>query len=333
MLRNNRILYLDVLRIIASAMVVMIHSSGCFLLKSETCGGDWDATIFNSLSSCAVPIFFMISGALMLSPDYQFSIKKVLHKILKIAIIWVVWGIVYAISDMEVFSLEKLAIWTFKGHFHFWFFEYLVAIYLLFPILRALVEYNDGRYVLYFLICWFVFGILAYTLNGISWHNEEIRIITGKFHFELISFSGYFVLGHYLSTHSRTKWAPYIFLVIFLTAAFIQFVVEKQAFLSIGTYSFTPLVLIEAISLFLFCKSTFEGCCPKSSIASSSAALTLGIYIIHPFILEHCVPDFLWGFPLIVRVIAVFAYAFITSGIITYVLNSIPFVRKWFLSI
>lgn len=269
----------------------------------------------------------------MLSPDYQFTIKKILYKIFKIAVIWFAWGVVYAILDMETFSVAKLAIWTFKGHFHFWFFEYLVAIYLLFPVLRAFVEYNDGRYVFYFLICWFVFGILAYTLNGISWHNEEIRIVTGKFHFELIGFSGFFVLGHYLSTNAKAKCASCVFLVAFLMVAFLQFLSERQSFLSIGTYSFTPLVLIEAICLFLFCKDSFRVSCPKSIIASSLAALTLGIYIIHPIILEHCIPDTFWNFPLIVRVIAVFAYTLFISGIISFILYHIPFVRKLFLSI
>lgn len=78
--KNNRIEYLDLLRILASIAVVIIHicSSKWYAINSNT--NEWSIlNIYDSLSRWAVPVFVMISGAIFLSSDY--SIEKLYKKI------------------------------------------------------------------------------------------------------------------------------------------------------------------------------------------------------------------------------------------------------------
>lgn len=179
-LKGERKFWLDLLRILAGAMVVMIHCSGWFGRVIPDLEYTVDTNLFGALSACAVPLFFMISGALLLSPSYDFSLKKLLWKLLKIIVILVAWGMIFALAEMKTFSFEKLFIWTFKGHFHMWFFEYLIGVYLLIPLFRPMVQYGDGSYMKWFLVCWLIFGILKFTLDGIPVHSEEIHIFTGR---------------------------------------------------------------------------------------------------------------------------------------------------------
>lgn len=332
---RQRVLFLDLVRIIAAAMVVMIHVSGWFtrIPPDMEDVSSWDTVAWGAMSACAVPLFFMISGALMLNSDYAFDIRKILLKIGKIIVILLAWGALYALADMKTFSLEKLLIWTYKGHFHFWFFEYLIGVYLLFPLLRALVEYRDGKYVRYFLLCWLLLGLVRITLNGIPWHNEEIRILTGKVNYELCGFSGYFVLGYYLRHHFE-KIRTWMWVLLLGFSVILQNLILSFYPLQVGTYSFTIAILLEATSVFMIVKGVSSAWLSKQSRwLVELSGITLGIYLIHPFVLEHLTPECIWTLPLFCRVPLVFCYVFAISAACSYLLAKIPFCKKWLLSV
>ena len=78
---KKRILYLDVLRIFAALMVVMIHVSAQYVNNMSNNLTDFMiGNVFDSLSRVAVPIFAMISGAVMLDESKQYSTKDFLKK-------------------------------------------------------------------------------------------------------------------------------------------------------------------------------------------------------------------------------------------------------------
>ena len=62
---KKRIYYFDVLRVIACLAVIMIHTSGTYVLRNFRTFNFWVRNLFDSLSRIAVPLFVMISGALL----------------------------------------------------------------------------------------------------------------------------------------------------------------------------------------------------------------------------------------------------------------------------
>ena len=76
--RNKRVAYLDLLRILAIFAVIFQHF----------CPGYYNADDFNknavnimvSLTDWCVPVFVMISGALLLNPQKEFSVKRFFKK-------------------------------------------------------------------------------------------------------------------------------------------------------------------------------------------------------------------------------------------------------------
>lgn len=83
--------WLHGLRVFAIAMVVILHASGLILVEAEFSSYDWwVGNIYNAFTRMAVPIFFMISGYLLLSKNEGILsfYKKRFSKILLPFIIW-----------------------------------------------------------------------------------------------------------------------------------------------------------------------------------------------------------------------------------------------------
>lgn len=331
---KERIKYLDVLRVIAISMVVMLHT-GAYYQTTEMAATTVPLSLLIALSSCAVPLFFMISGALLLSTEYDLSVRRIVVKLIKLLIIWIIWSAVYALIDNPGAGIRTLAVRIFKGPFHFWFFEYLAAVYLLAPIMKALVSYQNGIFVKYILVCWFVLGILKYTINGIQWHNEELSVFTGKAHFELSGFSGYFLLGYYLSNlklgsrSSSMAWA-----LAYLSAAVLQMLAERSGMLQVSTYNLTALVAIESFCAFMACRSAWpQNSAPSGRWLVPLAVSGMGVYIIHPIIMKYVAGYIGEGFSVTFRSLILFAIVLLASWGVSFLLSRIPFVRKWLLSI
>ena len=68
--RNYR---LDLLRVIAMIMVIIIHIANYYCRAFDDIDkiSYMGALIFNTISRISVPIFFMISGATLLSKEYD----------------------------------------------------------------------------------------------------------------------------------------------------------------------------------------------------------------------------------------------------------------------
>ena len=73
--KKERIIAFDFLRIIAALAVVMSHSAIATDVSFS------DGVIFDSLSRFAVPVFLMISGALMLDEKKTLTTKDTFKKI------------------------------------------------------------------------------------------------------------------------------------------------------------------------------------------------------------------------------------------------------------
>lgn len=134
---------LSFLRIMATFSVILIHVSGSLAERyGEIPFFEWQvANFYQSLSRYAVPMFFMISGALLLHKDYELLdfLKTRFGKILPP---FIIWSLIYSFSNRYVFGGDSFSfVKTVKDIFygskyHLWFIYVLLGIYLTTPILR-----------------------------------------------------------------------------------------------------------------------------------------------------------------------------------------------------
>lgn len=333
----------EVLRSVAAYMVICIHSTIYYWKDYEPDTLEFSAfSVFNCFGRCAVPIFFMLSGAFML--QHKIDIKYILKKAGKLALIYLVWSALYAISEMGSEALHfQISQWWHNfvnEKFHLWFLPVLICIYLILPVLRPFVNYEDGRYVGYMVILFLVFGICKNTLVVLSPDNTYLCTILGKASVELCEYTGYFLLGYYLLILNKQKVHPalagcvYIVTVLFsITITQIVSIQEKQLVNVFNSY-FTLPVFIEAVSLFVMFKELridWDKHRLASKVFTYTSGAGLGIYLLHPFIMEHM--DSICGInakmctPALALLI-VTLLSFIISWILIILMKKIPIVRK-----
>ena len=128
-----RILFIDVIKIVAMVCVVGLHTTAGVPVLYATC-------------SIAIPLFFMSTGYLMW--DRKIGLRYILKKALLIAryviIAYFFYWIIIGISK-DSWNIEDLIIGlsVTGGHpfWQFWFFGSLLIVYALFPLFQRFKRY------------------------------------------------------------------------------------------------------------------------------------------------------------------------------------------------
>lgn len=148
----------DLLRIVSSVSVIIIHVSDSYILAFENLDifgvyytkHIFVSVLYNVLSRFAVPCFLMLSGAVVLSNErnknYRYFYKKsfknigvqtIIFTLLYFAysIIRAIMAIVLKIRGTDVLWLSVKNLLLGKPFYHMWYLYMLIGIYLLVPII------------------------------------------------------------------------------------------------------------------------------------------------------------------------------------------------------
>ena len=230
--KNQHIVWLDVVRFIAMFTVVCCHCTDPFNFYPGTAPniGEiklWGA-IYGSVLRPCVPLFVMITGALLLpvrgdaSTFYKKRIPRVFYPFL-------IWSVLYKLfpwitgllglnpqiildffpyAGEEVMrqsfsvSLEYILMIPFNFSIlavHMWYIYLLIGLYLYLPVFSAWVEKASERAKLMFLLAWGVTLLLPYYYQFVSnylWGTCSWNSFGMLYAFA--GFNGYLLLGHYL---------------------------------------------------------------------------------------------------------------------------------------
>lgn len=230
--KNQHIVWLDVVRFIAMFTVVCCHCTDPFNFYPGTAPniGEiklWGA-IYGSVLRPCVPLFVMITGALLLpvrgdaSTFYKKRIPRVFYPFL-------IWSVLYNLfpwitgllglnpqiildffpyAGEEVMrqsfsvSLEYILMIPFNFSIlavHMWYIYLLIGLYLYLPVFSAWVEKASERAKLMFLLAWGVTLLFPYYYQFVSnylWGTCSWNSFGMLYAFA--GFNGYLLLGHYL---------------------------------------------------------------------------------------------------------------------------------------
>ena len=94
---KERILWIDIVKIFAIFSVLILHSSSPILYMIGKIELDiWQiGNIYDSLVRMAVPLFFMVSGALLLNQKEEALSRFFSKRFVKVIIPLIAWSIVY----------------------------------------------------------------------------------------------------------------------------------------------------------------------------------------------------------------------------------------------
>lgn len=328
------VVWLDVMRFVAMFTVVCCHCADPFNFYPGDVPPNiadikfWGA-VYGALLRPCVPLFVMITGALLLptkgdaSAFYKKRISRVLWPFL-------IWSVIYnlfpwitgllglspdVILDFFPYSGEeatKQAFGVSMGYIaeipfnfslldvHMWYIYLLIGLYLYLPIFSAWVEKASDKAKLWFLGAWAVTTLLPYYYEYVSpylWGTCSWNSFGMLYYFA--GFNGYLLLGHYLR---KQDWPVSKILAIGIPMFLIGYAVTFFGFRHVTSFpdftdeqlelffTYNSLnVVMMTAPVFMLVKKVNV---KSVSIQKALANLTLcgfGIYMIHYFFASPCV--------------------------------------------
>lgn len=331
-----RVYYLDILRLLATFAVILLHVSGIFMRENTI---SWYAShIYFYVSKWCVPVFLMISGSLFLQPTKQVSIKQLFAKyIFRLCYCLVVWQLLYSfvfnpfrpmlLDLIHRNPIEYHAYPLIPFNYHLWFLPMLIGVYILIPIFKVIV--TNRQVMIYYLLLWFLFETYSFLRTIPILQNESLNYIIDSFHFGMAyGYSGYFLLGYYLSTINISKQLYHASLIggLVLLGGTILY----SFFYGSSDDNLTPNVILLSLSIFVciryLCDAWSQSLCPVLTYTRDDL---FGIYLIHPFVLSLYLFYPCFKGPLSFFLIPIFSLiVFVISLYITKGLRSIPYIKK-----
>lgn len=286
--------YISILNVLACIGVVILHTF-------ET-GYTSDANfvfevLIRAIAYCAVPVFFMITGATLIAHIERYDTKTFFKKrLLKVIIPLIIWSIIYFIINFfkGKFSINDLSFkFVFEYFFLvktnpiFWFFVVIIGIYLAIPVISLITQESRRKAFLYIIIITFVFNQflpdLLYHLN--LNYNYDL-----KFPLTYSGWISFIFIGYYIDKYEIVKKHRMIiyvlgiigFLTMVVPTIFISYH-KNESCSWFDEYYDAPCVLYSA-SVFLFFKSKINNNQIVTKIMpffNFVAPTTLGIYVLH----------------------------------------------------
>lgn len=348
---NKRVYYLDVMRTVACFLVILLHTSAYYLLDKFGSLDFWIGDCVNGLTRVAVPLFVMISGALLLNEDYQYTFEKMKRHIKRMVIFFVFWSSLYCfvfhvlspVAKHTPVSVKEVLSALITGHYHLWYVYLIIGIYLIIPILRLWVKKENLVYVRYFLLisfalCFFVCQVI--TVIGYYFEDfTALQTVYASINLQYVGgYTAYLLLGWYLSEFEvRNKKRLYI-----LGGIGAAISIVGTGLLSITLNDVVQLfentsinVLAASVATFVFIK---DKCSEKKynltlsrRLVSFVSSRSLGIYAVHAglvsvfhLILQKVLPDFA-----IIQICVGFVISSVLSLMIVFALSRIKPFKKY----
>ena len=188
---KQRIFYYDILRAYAIIGVIICHVLH-FFGPLNTQFEIISQLTFHNLGRIGVPLFLMISGALLLNRDYpnlNYFLKRRFARIIYPFIFWIIIiALVYAYYKMNASFIWSIVIGNTSVTQYFWT---LIGIYLAIPLINAFIKEYGEEGCKYFLAIWLITIILNTMHSYPLFTNFNLDYFAG--------YIGYPVLGYYLS--------------------------------------------------------------------------------------------------------------------------------------
>lgn len=335
---KSRSLSLDCTRIIAVLAVIMIHTAMGFVKFDVNSSTYMWGNIFDALARVGVPLFVMVSGALMLDEEKTISFKILFSKyILNIALLFISWSIFYLIPEIAKAIIRNKPI-TFNniikqlisGGFHMWYLIMIIGLYLTIPILKLFVKKENSTKILYIILVSVVFVFSPALLACLYKFNSVFGVLyeqLARFDYGFLGiFPTYFITGWYV-THVGINHKKSIYLLSLISVLVIIILVQITGNYNAAYSNSNILVYLYSLGVFTFitniCRNKVS---PK--IVEKLSNLTFGVYIIHAIVLKivgillsnmHITP---------ITIIAKFLLITLISFAGSYIISKIPVIKK-----
>lgn len=323
--------YFEALRIIAVLFVIYNHTETTgfqYYTITDNLFLYYISLICAIICKTAVPIFFMISGALLLNKDEKIC-KVYFNRIFRIVIVLLIFSLfVYIINlkDAGSFDLSIFlkTVYSSQVRFSYWYLYAYISFLIALPLLRKMVKAMEKKDFVYLLLL----GILAYYIIPVMQYILGIgRNSYLEFAFAGQIFLFYPLIGYYCDKYLSINKKNLLFLLTASLLSIVLTIIMTNAWIDqtgnimsqnwLNAFILIPSITVFAVIKLIFAKMTI--CERISKIICTIGSCTFGIYLLEGPIRQFCyMPIFNALFPYvrafpacIITVIIVFFICFV----------------------
>lgn len=285
---KKNIQYISLLRVTATIAVIFLHTCSTVRDRLEVSYEQYlffDTII--SLMRWSVPIFFMITGILLLDDTKKITIRDTYKKYaFRMVLALIVFGIPFSIMEIfmetKQFSLEliwKAVINIINGDSwnHLWYLYVLIGLYLVLPLLKSFYHNSAKAEIRFFLVVLLIFDFIVPIMDELIGTDIAFSIPVTYPVF-------YVILGKYLSDNPPRviKYKTYTLLLLAGTCVLV-FLIEVTSLEHTNGLTAYNSVLTVWISMLVFW--LFRGSyLPEKwqTVLWRIDRLCFGVYLIHP---------------------------------------------------
>lgn len=351
--------YIEMMRIIACALVIFNHLKGYELYGTSNGGKQFFYMCLTMITRINVPLFFMISGALLLSKKEKWSLvfKKCFMRIVWLLLIFnFVIMLIFKVKSVMDGSGYELSVSKYVHGFlekmdgtdpYWYLYSYLGMLFVL-PLLQRMAKEVTKTEVLALLGLHFINSSLFPMLN-IFLLRKQLPTFSfcGDFNVPFAFSKPFFytLIGYYCDNYIDMSKVRKRHLFCLATVGFVGILLSNwctyQDAAMNGVYSQEYVQLFDyltTIVAFIFIKYIFVGAFPKlnegtiSKVICFIGSLTLGIYVFDP-----CLRYILYRrfeslaepqFSTLMVSLEWIIISMVLGGFITYIVKQIPIIKR-----
>jgi surface polysaccharide O-acyltransferase-like enzyme len=351
--RPSRRLSFDVVRVIAIIGVVAIHTFSRIITTPSMDGTweEWVAIVLDLGFVWAVPVFVMLSGALILRPTSfaRGTLDFYRRRALRIVPALVVWHVVYLVivrmlvngESLTAFGAAELVV-DGRAYTQLYFLWVILGLYLFAPVIAAFVNDGSPARSLWVGAVALAGTTLAMAVSAFSAHaGSSPRPIATVFFTMWIPYAGYFVLGYALARIPLTRRRILAATVVAIGLGVLTIVQygAESGFESLDAVSpvsyFSATVAMLSIAVFVAMVGAFDRFPPTGRAAAAVRVLSdasFGVFLVHLAIIAIIaiiVPELYDGTSL-TRTAVLFVVTLIASYATSIGASKVPVLRRLF---
>ena len=341
---NRRHIGLTAMRVIACMAIVLLHTANVAEILYRDSISETQRMVSLTIVYCmmwAVPVFLMVSGALLLDSSRSLTLRKVFSTyVFRAGMALTGCVFLFRFFDMAmtvetfhagIFADALLKLFTGTSWAHLWYLYLLIGLYLLLPFYRIVAEHVNTVQMRYLLIVYAVFLSLL-PLSKMGGVTTAFQIQTASI-YPFYFFAGYAIARGDLMVPRRYALAGFILSTgAIIGLSYLRFLNDLSMLDSmLGAYS-SPLVAIQGLSFFTVFY-TRRDAKPDASWKTLIAFLDrngFGVYLIHMLYIRLAfrhlqINPYVYGCGMLV----LYAFAFFVLAVGTvWILRRIPAIRR-----
>ena len=336
--KKTQINYIQWLRCIAAAAVVLAHTDGLLWQSIPIDSRDWRVlSMYDGLVRWPVLMFLMITGTIFL--PRRTELKTILTRYIpKVITAFLFWSGVYTLYVWYDGRGGDPLLTFLHGHYHLWYLPFLCGVYLTVPFLQKIAE--DERLLKQLLVLACILGLqIPWAANGLALNWPDIapavRTVENNLQYTFfLDLMALLPLGYILHTTDLSPNMRKIIYLLGILGAVLTGVGTIWSSEHMGTYSSvfctnaSPTVIAPGVAIYVFAKYNLKTL-PRA--VAWLADHSFGIYLLHALVTEvlQGLGFHVLSFDPLIAVPVVSVVVFVISAALSGLLAKIPVVGKY----